>query len=569
MLVSLRISNFILIDDCSIVFHPGLNVLTGETGAGKSIVVDALSLLVGERSTAEAIRDTKRDAVVEAEFELKQEASQTPGILRLLDQFGIPMEENVLLIKRTLSSGGRNRFFLNNTQCLLKQLRELGVLLLDLHGQHEHQSLLHKDGYLPLLDGFGSYTKTLVNYKEMYANWTALRKKLAALEEGERERVRRIETLQRQLDEITSAELKPGEEDTIEERFHIIRHAERLNESCQTVLSALSEENKDCAAILDQLDQLESVLVEMAQWDPSLETAVESWRSASIALHEISRDLQGYSQNLEFDPAELERFQQRRFLLRELFSKYGETIPEILEYQTAIQAELDQLQDTDQSRERLREEENEIHKSLTAQAKTLHNQRVKNAKKIASQVTSELASLGMKKAKFEIFVSYRGSSDSPQPSIFGPMGSDEVEFLITTIPDKPPRPLREVASGGEISRIMLALKCVFGQADPVPTMIFDEIDTGVGGKTADVVAERLTQLAVDKQVLCVTHLPHIASRADRNLRVDKREEKGVLISHVAVLNEKEKEEELVRMLGGENSAASKRYARELIEASKG
>ena len=206
---------------------------------------------------------------------------------------------------------------------------------------------------------------------------------------------------------------------------------------------------------------------------------------------------------------------------------------------------------------------------LIAQAKTLHNQRVKNAKKIASQVTSELALLGMKKAKFEISVSYRGSSDSPQPTIFGPMGSDEVEFLITTIPDKPPRPLREVASGGEISRIMLALKCVFGQADPVPSMIFDEIDTGVGGKTADVVAERLIQLAVDKQVLCVTHLPHIASRADRNLRVDKREEKGVLISHVAVLNEKEKEEELVRMLGGENSAASKRYARELIEASKG
>ena len=361
MLVSLRISNFILIDDCSIVFHPGLNVLTGETGAGKSIVVDALSLLVGERSTVETIRDTKRDAVVEAEFELKPEASQTPGILRLLDQFGIPMEENVLLIKRTLSSGGRNRFFLNNTQCLLKQLRELGILLLDLHGQHEHQSLLHKDGYLPLLDGFGSYTKTLVNYKETYANWTALRKKLAVLEEGERERVRRIETLQRQLDEITSAELKPGEEETIEERFHIIRHAERLNESCQTVLSALSEENKDCAAILDQLDQLESVLAEMAQWDPSLEAAVESWRTASIALHEISRDLQGYSQNLEFDPAELERLQQRRFLLRELFSKYGETIPEILEYQTAIQTELDQLQDTDQSRERLREEENEIH----------------------------------------------------------------------------------------------------------------------------------------------------------------------------------------------------------------
>lgn len=573
MLVSLRIANFLLIEDTRIGLHRGLNVLTGETGAGKSIIVDALSLLLGERGSSDIVRDPEQDALIEAEFALSPHTPTALALQALLDEAGIPFDGETLLIHRRLSAEGRSRIYLNNTQCLLKKLKETGDCLIDLHGQHDHQSLLHKGSYIGLLDSFGAYQSTRLQYTEAYNYWTQTLHELQSLEEDERERKRREATLRFQIEEIAAAALQPDEEAQIEPRLHVIQHAERLAEKCNLVLQAVTSGDHDRPSILDELDRLETVLATMLKLDPSLASLVESWQGATISLRETTRELEAYALDLEFDPEELNQLHKRHFLIRDLEAKYGATIPDILHYQDQLTAELEKIEHTEEERERLLRQEDKARALLIDHGLALHAERVAIAETLSRSVTQELQSLGMEKANFTIQVNLRTTAhglDIGQETLvtFGPEGADDVDFLVTTIPDRPPRPLREVASGGEVSRIMLALKCVFSGADPVPMMVFDEIDVGVGGKTADVVAERLVSLARHKQVLCITHLPQIASRADRNLQVHKTETNGRMFSSVRHLEGKEKETELARMLGGEENAASKRFARELLKSSK-
>ncbi len=573
MLVSLRIANFVLIKDCYLEFQPGLNVLTGETGAGKSIVVDALNLLVGERSSSETVRDTQTEAMVEAAFELVADKPVTSEIQQILDECGISFDSNPLIIKRVISPEGRNRIFINNSLCLLKKLREVGALILDLHGQHEHQSLLNKGSYRPLLDQFGGYTLLIEQYSYIYRQWIQVKENLDRLEKEERERKRRKSNLRHEINEIDSANLSIHEEEELNAKLKIYRHAERLTECCAILCNSLCEGDDLRPAILDELDRLEQIITEMAELDQTLDPLVESWQPARIALQEVSRELRSYSQKLEFDPDEMERIQQRRFLLSNLKSKYGDTIQDILQYRETIARELTDMENAAANRESLIAEENQLKNQVISIGTQLHHERKQTAETISSKVTSELNSLGMDKAVFKIEVNYRYAPDGleigeSQPVRFGPEGGDEVDFLVSTIPGRPPRSLREVASGGEVSRIMLALKCTVGEADPVPTMVFDEIDVGVGGQTAEIIAERLSTLSNKKQVFCITHLPHIASRAECNLKVEKKEEKGRLITTFVKLEGKEKEKELARMLGKADSAASQRYARELLKSSK-
>lgn len=573
MLVSLHVKNFVLIDDCRIEFHSGLNALTGETGAGKSIVAGALSLLAGERSPVGSARNPDRDAVIEAAFELSAHSPQTQPIQRLLEESGIPWEDGNLIITRVLSPNGRNRIFLNNTQCLLTVLKEAGCLLMDLHGQHEHQSLLQKSSYRPLLDRFGDYGDRLAAYRETYRVWQEILQQLKSLEEDDRERLRREDTLRFQVQEINEADLRESEDEEIAARLQVIQHAEKLHEGCHEIVQILNEGEEPRPALLDELDRMESVLTAMARLDSSIQTILESWQPASIALHDVLRDLENYKQSLEFNPGELDRLQERHFSIKNLKNKYGSTLIEILQYRDRSQEELNRIEHRDEERESLQKREKEYREQLIEQGKQLHDLRSKTARKIARQIGAELKSLGMESARFEIQVDYHFSPTGldigdERPVSFGVDGADDIDFLITTIPDRPPRPLKEVASGGEISRIMLAIKCVFGKADAVPLMVFDEIDVGVGGRMADVVAERLAALSRDKQVLCITHLPQIASRADRNLRVDKQEENGRLLSRVTLLEGKARENELARMLGGDDSTASKRFAREMLKNAK-
>ncbi|MFB3788307.1 MAG: DNA repair protein RecN [bacterium] len=572
MLVSLHVSNFVLIEDCRIEFHPGLNILTGETGAGKSILAGALGLLVGERGSPESARDTEKDAVIEAEFALDPASPHTREIQALLDESGIPWDDETLLIKRILSPGGRGRIFVNDTSCLLKKLKDLGERLMDLHGQHEHQSLLRKSSYRPLLDRFGGYAPILDAYRTAYNRWQDIRRRLHELETNERERRRREDTLRYQLEEIDKARLAEGEDERVADRLQVIQHAGRLSEWCADAVRTLTGDDER-PALLDELDRLETLLANLRKLDPRAAAILEMWQPAAISLREAARELQTYALTLEFDPAELEELQQRHYLLKNLKNKYGATVAEILQYREACRAELARMDHLEEERETLQNEEADLRAQVVRWGRALHDERLQNAAATADRIREELRSLGMDQAEFEIQTAYRRGAagldiGEEQPVLFGPDGGDEVEFLITTIPGRPPRPLREVASGGEISRIMLAIKCVFGQADAVPLMVFDEIDVGVGGRTADAVGERLAQLARGKQVLCITHLPQIASRAQRNLRVDKKEVNGRLISTVDVLKGKEREAELARMLGGEDLAASKKFARELIKGAK-
>ncbi len=573
MLVSLHVTNFVLIDDCRIEFQLGLTVLTGETGAGKSILADALGLLVGERGSAESVREPDEDAVVEAEFALPSNGENTKIILSLLEESGIPSDDEILLIKRVLSPGGRHRIFVNNTQCLLKRLKEIGALLIDLHGQHEHQSLLDKSSYCPLLDRFGNYGKDLATYREMYRNWREAGDALRALEEDERERKRKEDMLRFQMEEIGEAGLQPGQDDEIAARLSVIQHAEKLSENCSGAVLTLSEGDGERPAIIDELDRIETSLNEMERLDPALTPILETWQTAAISLREVARDLQSYEQSLEFDPRELDRLHQRHFLIKNMKSKYGSTISEILDYHGRVTSELSRIENLDEEREKLRNRENELRKAVITQGKKIHRKRKETAREVSKQVHAELKPLGMDKAVFEIDVRYRQSSagidiGEAKPVAFGLDGADDIHFLVSTIPGRPPRSLREVASGGEISRIMLAIKCTFGEADAVHTMVFDEIDAGVGGNTAEAVAERLARLGECKQILCITHLPQIASRAGQNLRVDKVENEGRLSSTVTLLQGRARENELARMLGGEDSAASRRYARELLKSQK-
>ena len=573
MLVSLRIANFVLIEDTRIEFHAGLNILTGETGAGKSIIIGALTLLLGERASGAGVRNPDREALVEAEFHVSAALPIYNSICSILDESGIPRESDILLIRRSFSAEGRSRVFINNTQCLVKKLRDIGDLLIDFHGQHEHQSLFNKSAYLPLVDCFGNGSALLSPYRGMYKEWLSATRQLETLDACERERKRQEASLRFQLEEIYNAQLLPNEDTVIEEKLHIIQHAERLAGRCGDVLKSLSEEQDDRPSIIDELERLGSILSNMERLDKSLSGLLETWQSSIISLRDTSRELENYAINLEFNPRELDTLQQRNFLIRDLKAKYGETINDIMLYQEKIEHELNSIAHTAEERDSLRNECTRLYNELSLLAWKIHNERIQTANTISQRVTEELQNLGMEKALFEILVTTRAAqnvnTDENSPLLpLGPHGIDDIEFLITTIPDKPPRPLREIASGGEVSRMMLALKCVFGEADPVPMMVFDEIDAGIGGKTADTVASRLSLLSQRKQVLCITHLPQIACKGDRNFLVLKEEINGRLESSVVLLDTKEKENELARMLGSENSAASKRLARELLKSSK-
>lgn len=573
MLRSLHITNFVLLDDCFIEFHPGLNVLTGETGTGKSILVGALSLLVGERGSPDNIRDADRDAIVEASFDLDAQAPYYPQLRTSLEESGIAWDPDTLLVRRIVSANGRSRIFLNNTQCLVKQLKEIGTLLIDLHGQHEHQSLLSKSCYLPLLDRFGHYADELDRYRVLYRQWRSVCQELQSLDDDDRERRRREDAIRFQLDEITRADPRVGEDDEIEARLRIIQHAEKLHECCRDILRTMTEETETKPALLDELDRVETMILQMQQYDEAIRSIAEILQPAAISIREATRELESYESNLEFDPDELARLQERYFLIKGLKKKYGASIEEILSYRQQIEQELGQIEHLDEKREKLQAVELDLRRQLIRAGSIVHERRRQTARTIEESITKELAPLGMHQAVFSIQSRYKYSpagfemGDS-QPVLFGPDGPDEVDFLISTIPDKPARPLREVASGGEISRIMLAIKCVFSQADSVPLLVFDEIDVGVGGETANAVADRLRALSRTKQIVCITHLPQIASQADRNLRVFKTTQDDRLVSVVIPLEGKEREAELARMLGGKDSTASKRYARELLRTKK-
>ena len=559
MLTELRIVNFALIEQLSIQFQSGFTVLTGETGAGKSLLIDAIALLVGGRASTDQIRSGEDEAQLEAAFHLPD---THPLLQRLRLHEVIGQNESELILRRVLSRSGRHRVYVNGSLCPLRVLEELGGTLVDIHGQHEQQSLLATAKQLDALDGFGRLCELRGKYEHAYQGWKELRRRLDALESDVVDRARREDMLRFQVREIEQAGLLPDEEERLRsERLRLV-HAHRLRELAH---EAHVELQADEQAVLTRLGRVGRILAELAQTDPSMGDCEQSAAEAAIPLKELAGRLRDYAQQLEADPDRQAIVEDRLDLIHRLKKKYGGSVDAVVAFGRRVQEELQLLENHQERTAELTAQLDEEARRLRTLAEQLSKKRIDAAKRMTTLVGTELAALKMEQAIFQVVVSVDESSDG-----LGSTGRDRVEFLLSSNRGEPPRPLGRVASGGELSRIMLALKTVLAEMDQVPVLVFDEIDTGVGGAVAAAMGTRLRKLGAFHQVFCITHLPQVASQAEHHLLVEKGLDNQRTSTSVSVLKGMGREEEIARMLSGSTITKKVREtAAELIAGAKG
>jgi DNA repair protein RecN (Recombination protein N) len=559
MLAELRIVNFALIEQLSLQFQSGFTVLTGETGAGKSLLIDAIALLVGGRASTDQIRSGEDEAQIEAAFHLP---ATHPLIQRLRLQDIIGQNESELILRRVLSRSGRHRVYVNGSLCPLRVLEELGGTLVDIHGQHEQQSLLSTAKQLDALDAFGRLYELRRRYEQAYQGWKELCMQLEGLKGEVVDRATREDILRFQAQEIEQAGLLPDEEERLRGERQRLVHAHRLRELAH---GAHVELQGDEQAVLTRLGRIGRALVELGKTDPTMDDCERVARESTIQLKDLAGQLRDYAQQLEADPDRQAVVEDRLDLIQRLKKKYGGSVEAVLEMGRRVQEEL-QLLDTRE--ERIAELATRLDgeaRLLRTLAQQLSKKRTDAAKRMTSLVEAELAALKMEQAIFQITVSSDESAEEP-----GPAGHDRVEFILSSNQGEPPRPLGRVASGGELSRIMLALKTVLAGMDQVPVLVFDEIDSGVGGAVAAAMGTRLRKLGAFHQVFCITHLPQVASQAEHHLLVEKGLESQRTSTSVRALNGMGREEEIARMLGGLTITKKVREtAAELIAGAKG
>ena len=562
MLKELNIKNFAIIDQLRVEFTPGLNAFTGETGAGKSIVVDALNLALGERANADLIRTGCQEAVVEADFELDSRSFKDVSAL-LADQ-GIELRANEdLIVRRVLSSSGKNKVYINGSLANLTALAALGAVLADIHGQHEHQSLLAIERQMEMLDSFGDLDSLREEVAAVYARLMDVRKELAKLETGERDRAQREDILRFQKNEIDAAMLKPGEDLELANMQKVLANSERLAALCTMVDEALySSDDSVVTMLIKSINGLKDIV----EIDKKLSGAVDLCESARAQIEEATRELSSYSSGMEFDPEQLEQVGDRLDLIHKLKKKYGNTIEEILEFGARAGAELDRMERSIEEIERLKSKIQAIKFGLTDKVNELTKKRGVAAIDLEKKVEAELAHLGMKKTTFTLKITQEPGGDTLDGHKIDPRGADRVEFLISPNPGEEPKPLAKIASGGELSRIMLALKSILVEGDRIPTVVFDEVDAGIGGAIAEEVGKKLKRIAAKRQVFCITHLPQIASMADSHYGVSKSVKKDRTSTEVHLLEQKERVDEIARMLGGKIiTEATIKHAEEMME----
>ena len=537
MLSLLHIENIALIQSADIRFEPGYNVLTGETGAGKSIVIDSIGAVLGERTSRELIRTGAKSALVTAVF------TQVPP-LPWLEENGIAIHDGEVLLQREIQGDGRNVCRVDGRLVTVAQLRELGRQLLNIHGQHDGQQLLDPASHLGYLDRCGGHTELLENYRTAYQAWNGLRKQIAALEMDEAERSRRVDTLNFQIRELERAQLRVGEDEELDQRRTLLRSAGKLMDALQAAEYALCGDDEGggvCSLLADAEGELDSV----SQFSTPLEELsrqVSELRSAADDAADTLRDL---TREMEFSPGELDEVESRLDVLYRLKKKYGATVEEMLQYLDRCRKELDEIQYADDTIARLTKELDKARKEADRVAQTLSQQRRKAAEKLEKRVQEELRQLDMPKVRFQVeFASIENQWGLDET------GMDQVQFLMSANVGEALKPIQKVASGGELARIMLALKNVLAQDDEIGTLVFDEVDTGVSGRAAQKVAEKMAQVARHKQVLCVTHLPQLAAMADTHFSVSKGEREGRTYTNLERLDRKQRREELARLIGG-------------------
>jgi DNA repair protein RecN (Recombination protein N) len=550
MLKELHVRNYAVIDDLRIELEPGLNVLTGETGAGKSLIVGALSLLLGERASSDVVRAGEDRTLVEGVFD----CSRVPGLLRLCEGQGIEVDGDWLILRREVLREGRNRAWVNGSAATAGLVRDLGQQLVDLHGQHEHQALLRRDAQRDILDAFAGAADAARRTTEAHTRLVDLRDRIAETRAEAVATRERADFLTFRAQEIESADLKPGEDETAELEARRLEHSEELIELSGALHAAVYG---DDGALVEGLGSLSRRIEDLVRIDPTAIELEALYSEARTTLQELGRRLSAYRDAVGHDPARLAELRDRLELIRGLKRKYGETIDAVLASGRAAREELEKADRSVLDLDALAVKEAAAVEELAAQAAELSNLRKASAARLESEVTGLLDELGMEGGRFRVRLEKFAE--------LGSHGAERAEFQVSLNPGFEPGPLARVASGGELSRVMLALKTVLAEVDGVPSLVFDEIDSGVGGRVAHRVGERLALVAENHQVFAITHLPQIASRASVHLYVEKTQRDGLASARVRTLDGEERVEELARMLGGDPSReVSRRHAAELL-----
>jgi DNA repair protein RecN (Recombination protein N) len=550
VLTLLRIKNLALVEELEWQMGPGFIAVTGETGAGKSIIIGALQLLLGERADKSLIRTGADLCTVEAVFSGKDLQKLNPQLV----EAGIEPCEHDLLLKRTLSSTGTNRQFLNGSPTTLSILKNLGDQLVDLHGPHDHQSLLSPETQLSLLDSFARAEEQLDEYRKHYRQLQTLLAQHAALDTAETAREQELDLLRHQITEIKSANLIAGEEEEIEKRYKLASNSKRLIELASAIANKLSEADD---SVLSQLAETQRLLRELEKIDSSISQFSSTHAASVVELSEIAGALSAYAEKLDLDPQQLAALEQRVSLFESLKRKYGGSIVTVIAFGERAAEQMRKIEGRDAELEHLAKEIDNVRAQMNRAGEALRKTRTKAAPKLSENIGRSLRDLGFRQSEFEAKLS---ALDEPRPN-----GFDSVELFFSPNPGEPLKPLRAIASSGEISRLMLAIKSALAAHDAIPLLVFDEIDTNVGGEIAHAVGTKMQTLGHDHQVICITHLPQVAAAASSNFVVTKEVARGRTFSNLHEVTGKARQEEIARMLGGKSESALKLAASLLKE----
>jgi len=552
MLTELRIRNFAIIEQVTLPLAEGFNVLSGETGAGKSIIVGALGLLLGERASADLIRSGAEKATVEGVFDV----SRMKGVAELADERGIEVEDDTLVLKREISANGRGRAWINGATVTATVLAEIGRQLVNLHGQHDAQTLLDAESQRKILDAFGGAEAQAGLVRSTHAELTAVRREISSLASRRAEAEKRADYLRHVAKEIEDARLTPGEDTRLEDEARVLENADELRTLSSSLGELLSGEE---ASVLSQLGAAQRPLTSIERIDPAASRMQELFDTAFYALQELARSVEDYAGSVDLDPARLGDVRQRRDRLFGLLKKYGPTLDNVIEAGRSARSELDLIDTAGFDIANLTSREADARRRLGTEAEKLSEMRASAARKLAKAVDALLPSLGMPDGRFSASLTAR---DEPTAE-----GAEDVEFRVALNVGHEDRPLARVASGGELSRVMLALKTILARVDRVPTLIFDEVDAGIGGRVGLQVGDTLRRVAKEHQVFAISHLPQIAARAHHHIVVSKGAKGGVTTADIKVLEGTGRVSEIARMLGGDpESKVSRAHARELLES---
>jgi DNA repair protein RecN (Recombination protein N) len=539
MLSDLQVKNFALINKVNINFKQGLNILSGETGAGKSIIIGALDLLLGARANTDIIRSGKEAAYISAFFQ----PEELEIINQILSEAGIEKEESGILIAREIRENGRNRTLINGQLATLKIVKKISRYLIDIHGQHEHQLLLDQSSHLMVLDAFiGDKIKPLKSeIKSQYQKLLQLRQELSEIEIDDSQRARELDIINFQIEEIEEAALKEGEYEDLKEEYQTLSHGEEIYRVVAELISALSGDDYKDKGIMDRLSVLKNKFAEIEDYNQELKELNQKFADIYYGLEEFSFDLSDFESSFAYDEERISMISDRLDLINTLLRKYGEDVETVISYLQELYQKRDKLENVEEKIASLTKREAELKKELTDKSKKLSQYRKQSAKNLETQLKNELQDLAMEDVRFKVdFKEKEISAD----------GTDQIEFLISPNRGEELKSLSKIASGGELSRIMLSLKTITADLDQVDTLVFDEVDSGVGGKTAAKMASKLTQISRDRQIICITHLPQLASAANHHFLIQKEKGENRTFTQIYALDRAERVKEIARMIGG-------------------